>query len=72
MVDATLNTAYVPLMVDASKDFSRNPLPRSLPDAAEVARVQQLIDEGIASGVLEIDAFEALAQVIAKIPDRRD
>ncbi len=34
---------------------------------ADVARVQALIDEGIASGVCEKDAFEVLDEIIAGI-----
>lgn len=69
VVDAPGNTAYVPFMVDVSRDFQHDPVSGDLSQIEEIERVQRLIDDGIASGVLEIDAFEALAQVMARIPD---
>lgn len=57
--------------VDAP-EYVRDLLRRDLGAHAEERRqLKALIDEGIASGVLEEDAFTVLDQVIAEDPDLR-
>jgi antitoxin ParD1/3/4 len=53
-------------------DYVRDMLRRDLSDHAEQRRwLKAMIDEGLASGVCEQDAFEVLAEIIAEDPDLR-
>lgn len=52
-------------------DFLRDLIQRDQDDYEEdVRRVQQLIDEGIASGVVDAEPEEILRRIIAEMPGR--
>ena len=54
-------------------DYVSDLLHRELSDAAIDRRwLKAMIDEGLASGLCEKDAFEVLDEVIAEDPDLRD
>lgn len=54
------SSAYLQALVERDQDEHRR----------EVARVQALIDEGLASGVVDRDALTVLDELIERIPRR--
>ena len=90
-MDAFTKTAYVPNMIDVSKDFPRDLqqwigrriadgayaneadylrdlVRRDLQQLMEIERVQALIDEGFASGVVDAEPEDVLRDIMARIP----
>ena len=56
----------------STSDLVRDLLRREQERTDDVAWVQTMIDEGLASGTCEKDAFEVLDELIAEIADRRE
>lgn len=57
----------------STSDLVRDLLRKDQDSAAdETVWLQAMIDEGLASGICEKDAFETLADVIAEIPECRE
>ena len=56
----------------STSDLVRDLLRREQERTDDVAWVQAMIDEGLASGTCEKDAFEVLDELIAEIADRRE
>ncbi len=56
----------------STSDLVRDLLRREQERSDDVAWVQAMVDEGLASGTLEKDAFEVIEQIIAEYPANGD
>ena len=56
----------------STSDLVRDLLRREQERSDDVAWVQAMVDEGLASGTCEKDAFEVIDELITEIADRRE